>query len=62
MRFFFERESFKFFVRRDDQSFGDDREIEYFELLETECRRPNPARNVVRNNFVTMLYGNSLIG
>ena len=40
MRFFFERESFKFFVRRDDRSFGDDGEIECFELLETECRRP----------------------
>ena len=41
MRFFFERESFKFFVRRDDRSFGDDGENECFELLETECRSPN---------------------
>jgi hypothetical protein len=59
---FFERESFKFFVRRDDRSFGNDREIECFELLEIKCRRPNPVWNIVRNNFVTMLYGNSLIG
>ena len=59
---FFERENFNFFVRRDDRSFGDDREIECFELLETECRRSDPVQNIVRNNFVTMLYGNWLIG
>ena len=44
------------------RTFGDDREIECFELLETECQRPNPVRNVVRNNYVTMLYRNSFIG